>query len=102
MIGTWNVSAICFALFNLVGALTWAGIFVRLGFAFGTGIEHVFGHLPVHVHLTAVVAVAVVLLVGSDFGEGSDAAGLSKSFECSEARWAGRAAHQIRRFDQKR
>ena len=46
MIGASNVLAMRFAMFNLFGALTWAGIFVRLGFAFGTGIELVFGHLP--------------------------------------------------------
>lgn len=102
MIGASNVLAMRFAMFNLFGALTWAGIFVRLGFAFGTEIEQVFGHLPVHIHLTAVVAVAVVLLVGSGFGDGSDAAGLPKSFECSEARWAGKTAHRSLGCDQKR
>lgn len=64
VIGTSNVSVVRFALLNLIGAMIWSGTFVGLGFAFGTGIEHVFGHLPVHIHLTAVVAVAVVLLVG--------------------------------------
>lgn len=64
VIGTSSLSAVRFALLNLVGALIWATAFVGLGFVFGTGIEHLFGRLPFHIHLTAVVACAVTLLVG--------------------------------------
>ena len=102
MIGTSNVSAIQLPAVQLGRRTDLGGDLRPSRFAFGTEIEQVFGHLPVHIQLTAVVAVAVALLVGSGFGEGSDAAGLSKSFMCSEARWAGRAAHRSLGCDQKR
>ena len=65
VIGTSALPALRFALLNLVGALIWATVFVGLGYVFGTGIENLFGRLPVHIHLTAVVACAVALLVGA-------------------------------------
>lgn len=64
VLGTSGVPAIRFAVLNVVGALIWATVFVGLGYVFGTGIERLFGRLPVHIHLTAVVACVVVLLVG--------------------------------------
>jgi membrane protein DedA with SNARE-associated domain len=64
VLGTSTVAALRFALLNVVGALIWATVFVGLGYVFGTGIERLFGRLPFHIHLTAVVACAVVLLIG--------------------------------------
>lgn len=64
VLGTSTVAALRFALLNVVGALIWATVFVGLSYVFGTGIERLFGRLPVHIHLTAVVVCAVVLLVG--------------------------------------
>lgn len=64
VLGTSTVPSLRFAVLNVVGATIWATVFVSLGYAFGTGIERLFGQLPVHIHLTAVVACAVLLLVG--------------------------------------
>lgn len=105
VLGTSNVSAVRFALLNLVGALIWAVTFVGVGFTFGTGIEHVFGRQPIHIHLTAVVAVAVAMLVGVWMWrrvkpQPDRRWHLTASFKAPVGGIA--AAHQIRRFDQKR
>ncbi|WP_167762510.1 hypothetical protein [Brevundimonas intermedia] len=44
-----------FALVNLAGALIWTVTVLGLGFAFGAGIEHPFGRLPVHIHLVVFI-----------------------------------------------
>lgn len=65
VVGASHIPARTFLVLNMAGALIWAAAFVGLGFVFGAGVEHLFGHLPAHLHygVAAVAAGFVIVAV---------------------------------------
>lgn len=62
VLGGSQVSASRFAALNVAAAALWAAVFTGLGFVFGKGVEHLFGHLPSLHHLISIGVVVVAVL----------------------------------------
>jgi len=61
VIGIAGVPRARFMILNALAAVLWGTLFTLLGYAFGNGIEQVFGRLHLHTHLLVVAACAAAL-----------------------------------------
>ncbi|AGH48212.1 hypothetical protein G432_02420 [Sphingomonas sp. MM-1] len=70
-IGTSRLPARTFLLMNAIAAAIWGVVFTGIGYAFGQGIERLFGRLRTAEHVIAAVAgVAIILLAATWIARG--------------------------------